>query len=122
MKANFIKVEDINRFVNFVSKLNGKVYLKSEEFKVNAKSIIGVMYLVNEHPNNVIVEVEDALEEKLPMALIIDGKINHYNLRISDIRESELIKRVKDNGIKEIKEVFFSFIDEKGNLYIQRKM
>lgn len=73
MRANFIKIEDVNRFVNFVSKLNGKVYLKSAEYKVNAKSIIGVMYLINEHPDNVIVEVEDPLEEKLVLNFLIQG-------------------------------------------------
>jgi len=73
MRANFLKVEDINKFVNFVSKLHGKVYLKSEEYKVNAKSIIGAMYLINENPRNVIVEVEDSEEEKLVLNFLMQG-------------------------------------------------
>lgn len=73
MKANFIKVEDINGFVNFVSKLHGKVYLKAGEYTVNAKSIIGVMYLVNENPANIVVEVEDIEEEKMVLTYLMHG-------------------------------------------------
>ncbi|MCT4583445.1 MAG: HPr family phosphocarrier protein [Peptostreptococcaceae bacterium] len=73
MRANFIKVEDINGFVEFVSKLKGKVYLKSGEYKVNAKSIIGAMYIINENPENVIVEVEDDEEKKAVLNFLMQG-------------------------------------------------
>ncbi|WXR62130.1 HPr family phosphocarrier protein [Peptostreptococcaceae bacterium AGR-M142] len=73
MRANFIKVEDINGFVDFVSKLKGKVYLKSGEYKVNAKSIIGAMYIINENPENVIVEVEDNEEKKAVLNFLMQG-------------------------------------------------
>lgn len=73
MKVTFIKVEDINRFVDFVSKLKGKVYLKSGEYSVNAKSIIGAMYIVNEHPNEIVVDVEDPAEAKLVLNFLMQG-------------------------------------------------
>lgn len=73
MRANFIKVEDINGFVEFVSKLKGKVYLKSGEYKVNAKSIIGAMYIINENPDNIIVEVEDDKEKKAVLTFLMQG-------------------------------------------------
>ncbi|MCT4661944.1 MAG: HPr family phosphocarrier protein [Tissierellales bacterium] len=73
MKAKFIKVEDINGFVEFVSKLNGKVYLQSEEVKVNAKSLIGAMYIINEHPENIVVEVEDETEKKMVLTYLMQG-------------------------------------------------
>lgn len=73
MKAKFIKVEDINGFVEFVSKLHGKVYLKSEEIKVNAKSLIGAMYIVNEHPENIVIEVEDETEKKMVLTYLMQG-------------------------------------------------
>jgi phosphotransferase system HPr-like phosphotransfer protein len=66
-------VEDINGFVEFVSKLKGKVYLKSGEYKVNAKSIIGAMYIINENPENVIVEVEDDEEKKAVLNFLMQG-------------------------------------------------
>ncbi|KXZ39095.1 PTS HPr component phosphorylation site [Alkalithermobacter thermoalcaliphilus JW-YL-7 = DSM 7308] len=73
MKVTFIKVEDINRFVEFVSKLKGKVYLKSGEYSVNAKSIIGAMYIVNENPNDIVVEVENEEEAKLVLNFLMQG-------------------------------------------------
>ncbi|QEK13517.1 HPr family phosphocarrier protein [Crassaminicella thermophila] len=73
MKAKFSKITDVNNFVNFVSKLKGKVYLKSEEIKVNAKSIIGAMYILQEHPDDIIVEVEDPQEQKLVLNFLIEG-------------------------------------------------
>lgn len=73
MQATFVKIEDIDKFVNFVSKLKGKVYLKSGEIKVNAKSIIGAMYIVKEHPDNIIVEVEDDKEKELVLEFLMHG-------------------------------------------------
>lgn len=73
MKVTFIKVEDVNRFVDFVSKLKGKVYLKSGEYAVNAKSIIGAMYIVNENPNDIVVQVEDTEEAKLVLNFLMQG-------------------------------------------------
>lgn len=73
MRATFLKIEEIDKFVNFVSKLKGKVYLKSEEIKVNAKSIIGAMYIVREHPDNIVVEVEDPKEEELVLNFLMKG-------------------------------------------------
>lgn len=73
MRAEFIKIEDIEKFVNFVTTLNGKVFLKSGEIKVNAKSIIGSMYIVKEHPNNIIVEVENAEEGEKVLEFLMQG-------------------------------------------------
>lgn len=73
MKVKFMKVEDINSFVNFVSKLNGKVYLKAGEYSVNAKSIIGAMYIVNEHPDDIVVEVENQQEAKQVLTFLMQG-------------------------------------------------
>lgn len=74
MQATFLKIEEIDKFVNFVSKLKGKIYLKSGEIKVNAKSIIGAMYIVKEHPNNIIVEVEDDKEKELVLEFLMEGR------------------------------------------------
>ncbi|RKD22186.1 PTS HPr component phosphorylation site [Caminicella sporogenes DSM 14501] len=73
MQATFVKIEDIDKFVKFVSKLKGKVYLKSGEIKVNAKSIIGAMYIVKEHPENIVVEVEDPKEKEMVLDFLIRG-------------------------------------------------
>ncbi|MCG8538463.1 MAG: HPr family phosphocarrier protein [Clostridia bacterium] len=77
MEATFVKIEEIDKFVNFVSKLKGKVYLKSGEIKVNAKSIIGAIYLVREHPYNIVVEVEDPKEKGLVLDFLMQG----FNLK-----------------------------------------
>lgn len=74
MRAQFIKIEDIEKFVNFVSGLKGQVYLKAGEIKINAKSIIGCMYIVQEHPRNIVVEVEDEKEQKQVMEFLMNGE------------------------------------------------
>ncbi len=74
MKVTFSRIQDINTFVDFISTLSGKVYLKSGEIKVNAKSIIGVMYIVQEHPDNISLEVEDPKETEQVMEFLMDGK------------------------------------------------
>ncbi len=73
MQATFVKIEEIDKFVNFVSKLKGRVYLQSGEIKVNAKSIIGAMYIVKEHPDNIVVEVEDSKEKELVLDFLMQG-------------------------------------------------
>ncbi|WFD09990.1 HPr family phosphocarrier protein [Tepidibacter hydrothermalis] len=73
MRVTFMKVEDINRFVEFVSKLKGKVYLKSGEYSVNAKSMIGAMYIVNENPDEIVVDVEDEVEAKQVLTFLMQG-------------------------------------------------
>lgn len=73
MRAEFIKIEDIEKFVNFVTTLSGKVFLKSGEIKVNAKSIIGSMYIIKEHPHNIVVEVENAGEEEKVLEFLMQG-------------------------------------------------
>ena len=77
MRVKFIKVEDINKFVDFVSKLKGKVYLQSGEVKVNAKSIMGAIYIINEHPDNIVVEAENPEEIKLVLNFLMQG--GHLN-------------------------------------------
>ncbi|MBF8984666.1 HPr family phosphocarrier protein [Lutibacter sp. B2] len=77
MRVKFIKVEDINKFVNFVSKLQGRVYLQSGEVKVNAKSIMGAIYIINEHPDNIVVEAENPEEVKLVLNFLMQG--GHLN-------------------------------------------
>ncbi len=74
MRAQFIKIEDIEKFVNFVSGLSGQVYLKAGEIKINAKSIIGCMYIIQEHPQNIVVEVENEKEEKAVLEFLMSGE------------------------------------------------
>ncbi|TCO78001.1 HPr family phosphocarrier protein [Marinisporobacter balticus] len=73
MRAKFSKIQDVNKFVAFVSTLTGKVYLKSGEIKVNAKSIIGAMYILQENPDDIIVEVEVPEEQKLVLTFLMQG-------------------------------------------------
>lgn len=79
MRANFIKIEDVENFVNFVTTLSGKVFLKSGEIKVNAKSIIGSLYIVKEHPQNIVVEVEDPKEKERVLQFLMNGSFLEKN-------------------------------------------
>lgn len=59
-------------------------------------------------------------EEKLPVGLILDGKLNKDNLKISGYDIDWLFKNLQLNKIENISDVFIAMLDSKGNLYIQR--
>lgn len=63
----------------------------------------------------------DYEEKSLPIALIIDRKINYGNLKIVNLDVYWLKDQLKSKGFKDINEVLFAFLDENKNLYIQRK-
>jgi len=63
----------------------------------------------------------DYKEKSLPIALIIDRKINYGNLKIVNLDEYWLKDQLKSKGFNNIKEVLFAFLDENKKLYIQRK-
>lgn len=59
--------------------------------------------------------------KSLPIALIIDKKINYGNLKIVNLDIYWLKDQLKSKGFNDINEVLFAFLDENKNLYIQRK-
>ncbi|MEL7566030.1 MAG: DUF421 domain-containing protein [Dehalobacterium sp.] len=59
--------------------------------------------------------------EGLPTTIIIDGQVNHDNLRKAALDESWLRKELSKKGINNIKEVFFASLDTFGNLFVQQK-
>jgi len=60
-------------------------------------------------------------KEGLPYAMIMDGKIDYEGLAKSNRSVSWLNKELKKRGIKDPQDVFFAFIDSKGQLYLQLK-
>ena len=60
-------------------------------------------------------------EEKLPIGIILDGKLNERNLQISGYNLSWLMKNLRLNKIDKISDVFMAMLDSKGKLYIQRR-
>jgi len=59
--------------------------------------------------------------EELPVTLIIDGKVNQANLRISGVNWEWVEKNLRDNGIDRIEQVFFAFLSSDRRLYVQKK-
>ena len=60
-------------------------------------------------------------DEGLPVSLIIDGKIDYKNLNRLNISINWIYDQLKMNGIKDSKEVLFSYIGEDKKLFIQKK-
>ncbi len=57
--------------------------------------------------------------EGLPLALIVDGKVQKSNLRLVEQSEEWIKKKVKEKGIDDIKQVIYAFIDDQSDeLYI----
>src|SRR5690625_1325739 len=57
----------------------------------------------------------------LPLSLILDGEIQHNNLRSIQQSEQWLQTELRAQGVKRIKDVFFCNIDEQGTLFIARQ-
>ncbi|MFU0823547.1 MULTISPECIES: DUF421 domain-containing protein [Clostridium] len=60
-------------------------------------------------------------QEKLPVTLILDGKINKSNLKLINKTEEWLYNQLKINNISSVKEVFIATIDSKGKFFYQLK-
>jgi uncharacterized membrane protein YcaP (DUF421 family) len=60
-------------------------------------------------------------QDKLPVTLILDGKINHHNLKVIDKNNSWLNKELKENNISSVDKVFIALLDSKGKFFYQLK-
>lgn len=60
-------------------------------------------------------------QDKLPITIILDGKINHNNLKILNKNEDWLYKLLKNSNISSADEVFIALLDSKGKFYFQPK-
>lgn len=58
-------------------------------------------------------------QDKLPVTLILDGKVNFENLKLIKKDVSWLKKNLKRNDIEEFKDVFIALLDSHGKLYFQ---
>jgi len=59
--------------------------------------------------------------EGLPIALIIDGKINYGNLAKTNHDVNWLQTQLNNSGISNLKNVLFASLDSNGNLFYQEK-
>lgn len=69
-------------------------------------------------PQDLELEVE---QEILPITLIIDGQVIHENLRKINRTEDWLHEELGNLGIKQVREVLFASLDDRGKVYYQRK-
>lgn len=63
----------------------------------------------------------NSTENKLPVTLILDGKVSLTNLKYISKTEAWLLKELKKHNIHSAKEVFIALIDSKGDFYFQKK-
>lgn len=73
MKAKFMEVKNIQTFVDFVSQLKGSVFLKNGEIKVNARSVLGVHYILSENPKGIEVEVDNEEDKVKLLEFMMQG-------------------------------------------------
>lgn len=69
-------------------------------------------------PQDLELEVE---QEILPITLVIDGQVIYENLRKINRTEDWLHEELGNLGIKQIREVLFASLDDRGKVYYQRK-
>jgi uncharacterized membrane protein YcaP (DUF421 family) len=59
--------------------------------------------------------------EKLPIGIILDGKLNSKNLQLSKHNLNWLMAKLKQQGINSIEDVFIAMLDSHDELYIERR-
>lgn len=57
----------------------------------------------------------------IPVTLVLDGKINKFNLKLINKNESWLKNKLKKENITSSKEILIAAIDSKGKFYYQKK-
>ncbi|ENK1244120.1 DUF421 domain-containing protein [Clostridium sporogenes] len=60
-------------------------------------------------------------QEKLPITLILDGKVNKKNLKLIKRDEDWLKNQLRKDNIKSYDELLIAILNSKGNLYYQKK-
>lgn len=57
----------------------------------------------------------------LPLTLVIDGTIIAHNLKYFNLTKKELLHKLQEQGVTNLKELFFASIDNTGTISWQRK-
>lgn len=57
--------------------------------------------------------------EGLPIALVVDGKLNQSNLELANLSESWLERQLADKGIHDLGQVILASLNTKGELFYQ---
>ncbi len=65
--------------------------------------------------------LSDIRKEGLPYTVILDGKINQYELKRAEKSEQDILEEVSKHGAKKISDVFIASIDAEGEMYVQLK-
>jgi len=60
-------------------------------------------------------------QDKLPITLILDGKINKYNLNLIEKNNSWLQSQLRKNNVNSSDKVFIALLDSKGKFFYQLK-
>jgi uncharacterized membrane protein YcaP (DUF421 family) len=60
-------------------------------------------------------------QDKLPVTLILDGRINQHNLKVIEKNNSWLENELKENNISSVDKVFIALLDSKGKFFYQLK-
>lgn len=60
-------------------------------------------------------------DSKLPIGIILDGKLNKENLKISGYNENWLIKQLANNNIDKYEDTFIAILDSSGKLFVQKR-
>jgi uncharacterized membrane protein YcaP (DUF421 family) len=60
-------------------------------------------------------------DSSLPIGIILDGKLNKENLRVSGYDEAWLSKQLKKSHVDRYEEVFIAILDSKGSLFVQKR-
>lgn len=60
-------------------------------------------------------------QDSLPITLILDGKVNHENLKLAKMTEDKLLSKLKSSGVNSVDEIFIAVINSKGEFYYQKR-
>ena len=119
MKALNMTIDDIYEAIR------GKGFFSLEEVQyaiVETTGVVNVMPKAEKSPatKEDLLKKKDITNSNLPYLIISEGKFMQENMNMLKIKEEDVIKNLKNAGIKNYKTVLIYSLDCAGNVYLQQ--
>lgn len=103
-------------------RLSGHLNISDIEYAILENS--GKLSIIPKSSNSPVTRKDLNLsqnEEELPVALVLDGEIIHYNLEYLGQDKEWLLGKLSEHNISKIEDAFIAMLDSNGELYVQRR-
>ena len=123
--VNYTNMKKVNmNFNDLMEGLHTAGYFNLEELLYVILQTNGTMTVINRAPYSPLTAADLKIEKDeatLPMIIVTKGQILQDNIIKAGINESFLLKHLKKNGFKSIKDILLLTLNNNGKMYVQGK-